>query len=546
VYNNGLGIRVTSASDNNVTNNEVLSNTFNGIEISDAEANAEANYIANNNVSSNGGDGIHLESTYNNYVLGNNVTDNSQNGIVVDSSLGRDRINNNNVTLNSFNGIGLVDGGNVKVANNSISSNVRNGINISGASLSNISRNDVTSNDGNGIIISNATDNEILHNDIFSNIGSGVYVQGSSDNDIMHNNLTSNSIGASVGAGSCDNRIVFNNVSHNVLKGLAIKGKGVKSVTEDNTVFENPVGISIADMSLIGPPELTDHLVTSNTVFNNTIGIEMLTISTGFIEKVNIITNSIYRNDIGINMSGSVWDYYISKNIIDDNRIGLRSDTVILGGSYIISNTFTDNQDFAIMLLDTFGTNIYHNSFIDNGFIWQVLDDTDANSWNTLYPQGGNYWSDYSPTCQDLYDGSVTPQTSGVPDGICDDQYDIDLNSADYYPLTTEYEEWSAPPTNLSAELAGASSENVIVSWNASLEDPVNVTKYAIYYNTSYDYFGQDYRFLGEVPASGAPRYFMNVIGLGEGDPNDYFFQESDRGEAAGLGTGDSREREHL
>lgn len=521
VYNNGVGIGVSAASDNNVTYNEVHSNTFDGIKLSDAEV----NYVANNNVSLNGGDGIHIESTYNNDIFENDITDNSQNGILIDSSVGRDRITNNTVALNVFNGISLVDGGDIRITNNTISSNSQNGIGISGSSWNNISNNNIGSNNWNGIQVSNASNNEILHNNIISNIGSGVNVRNSSDNDILYNDLTSNSIGASVDVGSYDNRMAFNNVSYNVIKGMVITGKGVKSVTKNNTIFENPVGISIADMSLIGPPMPTDHLVSNNTIFNNTIGMEMLTISTGFVEKVKVITNSIYRNDIGINISGSVWDYYISENTIDDNRIGLQSDTVILGGSYIVSNTFTNNQDLAILLLDTFGTHIYHNSFISNGFIWQVVDDTDANSWNTLYPQGGNYWSDYSPTCQDLFDGSVTPQNSGSPDGICDDQYDIDMNSADYYPLTTEFEEWSAPPTNLSAELAGVSSENVIVSWNASLEDPVNVTKYAIYYNTSYDGSGSDYRFLGEVPATGAPRYSINVMGLGEGDPNNYYFQ---------------------
>jgi hypothetical protein len=97
------------------------------------------------------------------------------------------------------------------------------------------------------------------------------------------------------------------------------------------------------------------------------------------------------------------------------------------------------------------------------------------------------------------------------------------LDSIDYYPLATQYFDL-APPTNISAELSGSSSENVTISWNASPEDPVNVTKYAIYYNKSYDDFGRDYKFLAEVPATGAVKYYLNIIGIGEGDPDNYFF----------------------
>jgi hypothetical protein len=75
-----------------------------------------------------------------------------------------------------------------------------------------------------------------------------------------------------------------------------------------------------------------------------------------------------------------------------------------------------------------------HHNILDNNLV-QALDDTNSNNWNDSYPSGGNYWSDYSPFCAEFFNGSATPQTTGAPDGICDLQYDIDLDSADFYPL---------------------------------------------------------------------------------------------------------------
>jgi len=147
-----------------------------------------------------------------------------------------------------------------------------------------------------------------------------------------------------------------------------------------------------------------------------------------------------------------------------------------------------------------------------------------SNIWNNSYPSGGNYWSDYSPTCADNFDGALTPQMGlGGPDGICDLQYNIDADSADYYPLTTLYTPVD-PPMNLSFELTGYNFENVTISWEPSKDDPGNVTNYAIFFNNIYDRKGLNYGYLAEVPASGSMEYSLTIPGIGEGDPNNYFF----------------------
>jgi parallel beta-helix repeat protein len=130
---------------------------------------------------------------------------------------------------------------------------------------------------------------------------------------------------------------------------------------------------------------------------------------------------------------------------------------------------------------------IYHNTFINNGYELndcQASDDGSSNSWDNGYPSGGNYYSDYSPTAQDLYNGSTTPQTSGSPDGICDSPYTISGtgNNKDYYPLKYKNVTGSKPkaPTGLMSTKTGIGWVNF--TWNQmSQARDYPVTGYKIY-----------------------------------------------------------------
>jgi hypothetical protein len=78
--------------------------------------------------------------------------------------------------------------------------------------------------------------------------------------------------------------------------------------------------------------------------------------------------------------------------------------------------------------MDVYGRNpatIYHNNFFDN--LVQATDSGEiASRWDTGYPDGGNFWSDYTGT--DL---------NG--DGIGDTPYVISTTSMDMYPLMVPY-----------------------------------------------------------------------------------------------------------
>jgi len=59
----------------------------------------------------------------------------------------------------------------------------------------------------------------------------------------------------------------------------------------------------------------------------------------------------------------------------------------------------------------------------------------DANFWNSSYPSGGNYWSNYAGV--DLYSGPYQNETGS--DGIGDTPHVLTLNNQDNYPLVNPW-----------------------------------------------------------------------------------------------------------
>jgi parallel beta-helix repeat protein len=137
----------------------------------------------------------------------------------------------------------------------------------------------------------------------------------------------------------------------------------------------------------------------------------------------NITDNTLQENDFdGIFLFSSTQNNIMNNNISFNNRRGIWPRES--NGNNITSNTIYLNVDYGIYVLDSSNNHIYHNNLIDNTY--QAYDNRDDNYWDFGYPQGGNYWDDYTG-----------PDNNG--DGIGDVPYDIDSNSKDYYPLMEPY-----------------------------------------------------------------------------------------------------------
>jgi parallel beta-helix repeat protein len=111
-------------------------------------------------------------------------------------------------------------------------------------------------------------------------------------------------------------------------------------------------------------------------------------------------------------------DNIITNNNIEENSyegIGLYHSV----DNIITNNNITNNQ-IGIGLYSSSNNLIFHNNFINNTY--QVYTETSTSIWDSGYPSGGNYWSEYSGV-----------DSNG--DGIGDTPYTIDENNQDHYPL---------------------------------------------------------------------------------------------------------------
>jgi parallel beta-helix repeat protein len=109
-----------------------------------------------------------------------------------------------------------------------------------------------------------------------------------------------------------------------------------------------------------------------------------------------------------------------------------------------ITNNIVLENDYGINYYRSFDNRIYHNNFIentvsanDNGRTFHPFpghighQDTSDNIWNTGYPTGGNYWSDYTGSDENCTEGQDYPGS----DGIGDTYYNIPYGRDDLYPL---------------------------------------------------------------------------------------------------------------
>jgi parallel beta-helix repeat protein len=298
------------------------------------------------------------------------------------------------------------------------------------------------------IYLNSSSNNTVAYNNIFSSSTSNIALRYSANNNILMGNNLSN-----VSGGCIDLAYSSNN---NVIIGNNIFNKGGGGVTLDYSSENNMVsGNNIHSTMATG---IRLEWSSNNTITNNNISSNWYAgIGLVFSSNNNTITNNnISDNGNVSNNEGGIFLASTSNNnIIRDNDIINSSGTGISILSLSINNK------------------IYHNNIINNTV--QAYDDTvKGNLWNDSYPSGGNYWSDWSPITPDLYNGSITPQTTGSPDGICDFQYDIDADSVDYYPLKNLVD--TKPPTITNKQPPDGSTINESTpTLSANYSDPSGI-----------------------------------------------------------------------
>jgi len=265
------------------------------------------------------------------------------------------------------------------------------------------------SNTDVGIQLWQTNNTKIANNNITANNGYGIWFYDSSNNTIVRNNITANNSGGIWLDGSSNNSMVGNNITNNNGYGIWLYYSSNNSMVGNNITANNGDGISLYDSSN------NNSMVGNNITNNNGYGIWLYDSSNNTIVRNNITAN----NDYGISLYYSSNNSMVGNNITANNWYGIRLDGS--SNNSIVGNNITNN-DYGIYLYYSSDTILYHNNFIDNTQHAHIHTPGYANVWDDCYPSGGNYWSDYTGVDAD-------------GDGIGDDEYVIDANNTDRYPL---------------------------------------------------------------------------------------------------------------
>ncbi|KYK23705.1 hypothetical protein AYK21_02170 [Thermoplasmatales archaeon SG8-52-2] len=237
ISNNVYGIfqNINTNKNNTIIENNIYSNTQNGIYII-----SPGNIITDNNLLNNNR-GIYLLSCNSNTITGNAF---SNDGVFLQDSY-QNAVNNNTVNgkplvylENKSNNLIDSDAGqiilinceNINIKNQNIS-NTYVGIEIWNTNNSIISDNTLNSNNPYGVFIYSSQitlkENDISNNDI------GVYLKKACNNTITDNKISNNENGIQLLTSSNNNTITNNIINSNTKNGIAL------SFSNDNTIYNN-------------------------------------------------------------------------------------------------------------------------------------------------------------------------------------------------------------------------------------------------------------------------------------------------------------------
>jgi S-layer protein (TIGR01567 family) len=231
--------------------------------------------------------------------------------------------------------------------------------------------------------------------------------------------------------------------NNNTLNGNIVKWsrQGAVSPHESAIIIKFSTGNSLSNNIVTGNAygikidRGNNNSLTGNNVSNNLHGV-VLSGSNGNTLSGNLVEHNSWS---GVSLSNSTSNLLNGNNVSDDD-IGIQF-TLSSNNNTLFGNNLKSNN-VGIFIESSNNNKIYHNNLINNTN--QATDNTDANSWNSTYPSGGNNWSDY--TGVDLNSGPI--QNIPGSDGIGDTPYLIPGGSSvDRYPLMMPYTGEPTPPS---------------------------------------------------------------------------------------------------
>lgn len=449
-------------------------------------ANSTGVVVENQNISQTSA-GIQVGFSSNGTIRYNQASSNRIVGIILSYS-DNTTISSNNVSNNRHDGIYLLShSSNNWISNNTVSYNWRVGVFIRLHSDSNVVYNNTIIHGYDGVYSAYSTvDNTIIENNVSNNLY-GIRLHTSDYGMIVNNTVSSNSEDGIRLSVSHNNTVAGNNVTRNNKSGVFIQSSDNNSVRDNNVSMNSWDGISVLGSG--------HNRISFNSVWQDLHGISLVS------SENNTIANNRAFSNVG-------------------NGIELTSSE----NNTIVGNSVSSNGGYGVYLDFSMDNTVFHNNFIGNA--QQAYDRTGANLWDSGYPTGGNYWSDYAGS--DDFSGPNQDQLGS--DGIGDIAYDIfgmsGVTANDRYPLMSRIEMISPrPPTILYATLDGSNLEDVALSWSLSPDDGggfKSVVRYEIYRNTTYSPKGLGYGLVLSL-SNGTSTFTDSSVG--EGNPGNYFYR---------------------
>jgi parallel beta-helix repeat protein len=348
-------------------------------------------------------------------------------------------------------GIRVGDSSRVVVEGNSILGNREAGLNLTATNGAVVSSNVLSANAADGLDLSDSKDVSLTGNQLSENGGSGIRLTRTERAHLYENRFTSDGLELQGnGAGWWD--------SHDIPLNNTVNGRPLRYERYCHDLdWEAPdagqiilfgcsnvrignASIHHADIAILLSSSRRTLVTDAFLTGNSQAGIETIESYSLVVQFSNLSqngrgadlrcngcllrNNSIYGNTVGVRVGPSP-NVTVAWNAFLANRYGL----LVVGGP-------------------TTEVHVHHNNFVGNGV--QASDDgTSSSTWDSGYPSGGNYWSDYGGS--DKCTGPAQDKcTQG--DGIGDTPYPVGGTYVDRFPAMRPYDlitsKSAAPPAS--------------------------------------------------------------------------------------------------
>ncbi|MCJ7631994.1 DUF1349 domain-containing protein [Candidatus Bathyarchaeota archaeon] len=239
---------------------------------------------------------------------------------------------------------------------------------------------------------------------------------------------------------------------HNVYVSNCIVRNGVSIVSKGNAIVDSTIYGNITIIPGDNHGDASNNLIKSNTILSGGVILLLNRMSS---DSNNTISGNAFINaPVGVLEKDGTVAIYGQNNIKQNSFINCGIGVKIVGipgwgpSRSTISGNIFERCSYGIMFTTEYGSgnlnvSVSQNSFIDNT-VQASVDPAINNMWDSGYPGGGNYWSDYRS--EDFYHG-VNQNLVGS-DGIGDTPYVMNVNNTDRYPLMSFSDEFSSTSVN--------------------------------------------------------------------------------------------------